>query len=97
MDPGLADVAMLRKPLDSGAFIGQLRQEMRVELAALPPPWLEIRPRQFVRVQSSSARWEVLPEPRNLGWPRKVIVGQWDAVPLIDAPKGAVPARWRPR
>ncbi|MEV6864475.1 hypothetical protein AB0M44_26135 [Streptosporangium subroseum] len=45
MDPGLADVAMLRKPLDSGAFIDQLRQEMRVELVALPLPWLEIRPR----------------------------------------------------
>jgi hypothetical protein len=39
----------LHKPLDPSEFIGQLREEMRAELAALsgalPLPWLEVKPR----------------------------------------------------
>ncbi|MFF5212239.1 hypothetical protein [Streptosporangium sp. NPDC000396] len=33
---------------------------------------------------------EALPEPRNLGRLKKVIVGRWGTVPLIDVLKEAV-------
>lgn len=57
--------AKLRKPLDPSEFIGQLREEMRAELAALDGaltlPWLEIKPRPETRAPSGSPRWTRCP------------------------------------
>ncbi|GAA2858054.1 Tn3 family transposase [Streptosporangium fragile] len=84
----------LRKPLDPGAFIEGLQQEMRAELGALndamPLEWLQIRSRPGNQGAIKLTPLEAQPEPRNLGRLKKVIVGRWGTVPLIDVLKEAV-------
>jgi TnpA family transposase len=84
----------LRKPLDPSEFIGQLREEMRAELAALsgalPLPWLEVKPRPGNQGPIRLSPLEALPEPPGLGQLKKVITRQWGTVPLIDVLKEAV-------
>jgi len=84
----------LRKPLDPSAFIDGLRQEMRTELGtlndAMPLSWLEIRPRPGNQGAVKLSPLEALPEPQNLGRLKKVIVGRWGTVPLIDVLKEAI-------
>ena len=86
--------AQLRKPLDPSEFIGQLQEEMHAELAALdaalPLPWLEVKPRpgQPGRDQAYSARRAA--RAAGLSQLKKVITRQWGTVPLIDILKEAV-------
>jgi len=88
--------AELRKPLDPGVFVSQLRDEMRAEMQALNDalegeglPWLQIAPRGphgAIRLTPL----EALPEPVNLGRLKKAIGQQWGMLPLIDVVKEAV-------
>ena len=88
--------AELRKPLDPGVFIEQLRDEMRAEMQALNDalegeglPWLQIAargPHGAIRLTPL----EALPEPVNLGRLKKAIGQQWGMLPLIDVVKEAV-------
>ncbi len=88
--------AELRKPLDPGVFITELREEMRREMQALNDaldgdglPWLEIAPRGphgAIRLTPL----EALPEPVNLGRLKKAIAQRWGMLPLIDVVKEAV-------
>jgi len=88
--------AELRKPLDPAVFIGDLREEMRREMAALGAaldgdglPWLEIAargPHGAIRLTPL----EALPEPPNLGRLKKAIGQRWGMLPLIDVAKEAV-------
>ncbi|MER7134641.1 Tn3 family transposase, partial [Streptosporangium saharense] len=84
----------LRKPLDPRAFIEDLQREMRAELGtlneAMPLQWLQIRPRSGNQGAIKLSPLEALPEPRNLGRLKRVIVGRWGTVPLIDVLKEAV-------
>jgi TnpA family transposase len=86
--------AQLRKPLDPSEFIGQLQKEMRAELAALdaalPLPWLEVKPRPGNQGAIKLTPLDALPEPAGLGQLKKVITRQWGTVPLIDILKEAV-------
>jgi TnpA family transposase len=86
--------AGLRKPLDPGAFISELRDELRRELRALDDavpglPWLEIAPRSrhgAIRLTPL----EAVPEPANLGRLKKAIAHRWGMLRLIDVLKEAV-------
>ena len=86
--------AQLRKPLDPSEFIGQLQEEMRAELAALdaalPLPWLEVKPRPGNQGAIRLTPLDALPEPAGLSQLKKVITRQWGTVPLIDILKEAV-------
>lgn len=89
-----AHYAALRKPLDSTAFIDQLRGEMRTELAALDAAvpklaWLEIAERGKngpIKLTDLDA----VPEPRNLRRLKAEVRTRWGTVPLIDMLKEAV-------
>jgi TnpA family transposase len=91
-----AHYAELRKPLDPAEFIGELREEMRREMAALNDaldggglPWLQIAARGrhgAIRLTPLEAQ----PEPVNLGRLKKAIVQRWGMLPLIDVAKEAV-------
>jgi hypothetical protein len=83
----------LRKPLDPKAFIDEVREEMRRELAALNAAlpdlaWLAIAERRSGAIRLSPL--EAAPEPRNLGRVKKAVQRQWGIVPLIDMLKEAV-------
>ena len=84
----------LRKPLDASMFIDALQSEMRAELGALndamPLDWLQIRPRPGNQGAVKLSPLDALPEPANLGRLKKVIVGRWGTVALIDVLKEAV-------
>jgi hypothetical protein len=86
--------AKLRKPLDPSEFIGQLREEMRAELAALndtlPLPWLEIKPRPGNQGAIRLTPLDAMPELSGLGQLKKVITRQWGTVALIDVLKEVV-------
>jgi TnpA family transposase len=88
--------AELRKPLDPGEFITELREEMRREMQALTDaldgeglPWLEIAPRG-PHGAIKLTPLEALPEPVNLGRLKKAIGQRWGILPLIDVIKEAV-------
>lgn len=89
-----AHYAALRKPLDPTAFIDQLREEMRAELAALDAAvpklaWLEIAERGKngpIKLTDLDAA----PEPRNLRRLKAEVRTRWGTVPLIDMLKEAV-------
>jgi len=86
--------AALRKPLDPTAFIAQMREEMRGELAALDTAlpkldWLEIADRG----KNGSIKLtdlDAAPEPRNLRRLKAEVRTRWGTVPLIDMLKEAV-------
>jgi TnpA family transposase len=86
--------AGLRKPLDPGAFISELRDELRRELRALDDavpglPWLEIAPRgRHGAIRLTPL--EAVPEPANLGRLKKAIAHRWGMLRLIDVLKEAV-------
>jgi hypothetical protein len=84
----------LRKPLDSGVFIDTVQQELRAELGALqdalPLPWLEIAARPGNQGAIRLTPLDAVAEPVNLGRLKKVIIGRWGVVPLIDLLKEAV-------
>jgi len=89
-----AHYAALRKPLDPTAFIGQLREEMRSEMAAIDAAlpklaWLEIAERG----KSSPIKLtdlDAAPEPRNLRRLKAEVRSRWGTVPLIDMLKEVV-------
>ena len=89
-----AHYAALRKPLDPTAFIDQLREEMRTELAALDTAlpklaWLEIAERGKngpIKLTDLDAAVE----PRNLRRLKAEVCTRWGIVPLIDMLKEAV-------
>jgi hypothetical protein len=56
----------------------------------MPLSWLEIRPRPGNQGAVKLSPLEALPEPQNLGRLKKVIVGRWGTVPLIDVLKEAI-------
>lgn len=83
----------LRKPLDAGVFIDQLRAEMTGELAALDEAvddldWVEIAERKAGAIKLSAP--EASPEPRNLRRIKAEVGRRWQVVPLIDMLKEAV-------
>lgn len=83
---------MLHKPLDAGAFVAELREELRGGLAdlneALPGlDWLEIGDRKSGAIQLTPLKAQ--PEPANLRRLKKAIQARWGTVPLIDMLKEA--------
>jgi TnpA family transposase len=83
----------LRKPLDAGAFIDEVRDEMRSELAALNDAlpslaWLKIEERRSGAIRLTPL--EAMAEPRNLRRVKKAVQREWGIVPLIDMLKEAV-------
>jgi len=83
----------LRKPLDPAAFIDDVRDEMRRELAALNDAlpdlsWLEIKQRRSGAIRLTAL--DAAPEPRNLSRVKKAVQRRWGIVPLIDMLKEAV-------
>ncbi|MFE2424847.1 Tn3 family transposase [Streptomyces hokutonensis] len=83
----------LRKPLDAGAFIDQLRGEMTGALAELDQAmpgleWVEIKERASGSIKFTAP--EAQEEPRNLRRIKAEVERRWSAVPLIDMLKEAV-------
>ena len=83
---------MLRKPLDAGAFVKDLQEELRAELAALNEAlpnlgWLEIAERRSGAIHLT--KLEAQPEPANLRRLKKAVRARWGTVPLIDMLKEA--------
>ncbi len=83
----------LRKPLDPQAFIDEVREEMRAELAALDDalpalPWLQIQERRSGAITLTLL--DAQPEPSNLRKVKKDVQAQWGIVPLIDMLKETV-------
>ena len=83
---------MLHKPLDAGAFVAELREKLRAELAtlndALPSlDWLEIANRKSGAIQLSPLKAQ--PEPTNLRRRKPAVRARWATVPLIDMLKEA--------
>jgi len=83
----------LRKPLDSAEFIGELRGEMRRELAALNDAlplldWLSIAERRSGAIKLTPL--EAQREPRNLRRVKGEVLRRWGTVPLIDMLKETV-------
>ncbi|CAM5539461.1 Tn3 family transposase (plasmid) [Streptomyces viridifaciens] len=83
----------LRKPLDAGEFIGQLRREMTEALTtldvALPGlDWVEIKERASGSIKFTAP--EAQEEPRNLRRIKAEVGRRWTAVPLIDMLKEAI-------
>ncbi len=83
----------LRKPLDPQAFIDEVREEMRAELAALDDalpalPWLQIQERRSGAITLTPL--DAQPEPSNLRKVKKDVQAQWGTVPLIDMLKETV-------
>lgn len=87
-----AHYAALRKPLDPTAFIGQLREEMRTELAALDAAvpklaWLEVAERGkqgAIKLTDLDAA----PEPRNLRRLKAEVRAQWGTMPSAGSARG---------
>lgn len=80
--------AQLAKPLDAGAFVDEVRGELRTELAALNDAvprldWLDIK---AGRKQGEIVLrpYEPAPEPRNLRRLKTAIRARWGTVPLLD-------------
>nr|WP_043175317.1 Tn3 family transposase [Streptomyces sp. NRRL B-24484] len=83
----------LRKPLDGGLFIDQLRGEMTQALATLDAvapglDWLEIKERAAGAIRFTGP--EAQEEPRNLRRIKAEVGRRWSAVPLIDMLKEAI-------
>jgi hypothetical protein len=83
----------LRKPLDPTAFVEEVREQMRSELAtlndALPGlAWLSISDRKSGAIKLTPL--EAAPEPRNLRRLKSAVWRGWGSVPLIDFLKEAV-------
>ena len=78
----------LRKPLDPATFIGELREEMETELAALNEAlpaldWLQIKERKNGGAIILTPL-EAAPEPRNLRRLKAAVKARWGTVPLLD-------------
>ena len=78
----------LRKPLDPAAFIGELREEMETELAALNEAlpaldWLQIKERKNAGAIILTPL-DKAPEPRNLRRLKAAVKARWGTVPLLD-------------
>lgn len=85
--------AELRKPLDPGAFIDELREQMRTELGALHDAlptldWLTIAERRTGAIKLTPAPAQA--EPRNLRRIKAEVARRWGDVALIDVLKEAV-------
>ena len=83
---------MLHKPVDAGAFVARLREELRGQLTALNEElpgldWLEISDRKSGAVQLTALTAQ--PEPANLRRLKKAVQVRWGTVPLIDMLKEA--------
>ncbi|MFJ2868221.1 Tn3 family transposase [Kitasatospora sp. NPDC087314] len=83
----------LRKPLDGGVFIDQLRGEMTGALSALDAvapglDWLEIKERAAGAIKFTGP--EAQEEPRNLRRIKAEVGRRWSTVPLIDMLKEAI-------
>lgn len=83
-----ANDAELRKPAGAAAFVADVREEMRAELAALHEAlpgldWLDIKAdrRQGAIVLTL---YDAAPEPRNLRRLKQAVRARWDVVPLLD-------------
>ena len=80
--------AALRKRADAGAFVDQVRGEMRAELAALHDAlpaldWLEIKAGRKQGAIALSPH-DAAPEPRDLRRLKQAIRARWGVVPLLD-------------
>ena len=88
--------ADLGKPLDPGAFVSQLREELEAETAALNDslqkgalPWLEIADRgRHGAIRLTPL--EAVAEPVSLGRIKKALAQRWGVLPLTDVLKEAV-------
>ena len=83
---------MLHQPLDAGAFVTELRDELRGGLAALNDAlpdldWVEIGNRKSGPIRLSPLPAQ--PEPTNLRRLKKAVRARWGTVPLIDMLKEA--------
>lgn len=80
--------AALRKPTNADAFVNEIREEMRAELAALHDAlprlgWLDIKAgrKQGAIVLTP---YDAAPEPRNLRRLKQAVRARWGVVPLLD-------------
>lgn len=80
--------AALRKPTNADAFVNEIREEMRAELAALHEAlqgldWLDIKAgrKQGAIVLTP---YDAAPEPRNLRRLKQAVRTRWGVVPLMD-------------
>ena len=78
---------MLHKPLDAGAFVAELLEKLRGELAALDQAlpgldWLEIADRKSGAIRLTPLKAQ--PELANLRRLKKAVQARWGTVPLID-------------
>ncbi|MDN5917571.1 MAG: Tn3 family transposase, partial [Pseudonocardia sp.] len=83
----------LRKPLDPGAFVDEVRGQMRAELdaldAALPGlGWVQITERAAGAIKLSPL--DAVAEPTGLRRLKAEVLRRWGAVPLVDMLKEAV-------
>lgn len=87
-DHRVENYAQLGKPIDGEAFVGELREEMRTELAALNDAlpgldWLEIRAGRK-QGEILLRPYEPAPEPQNLRRLKQAVRSRWGTVPLLD-------------
>ena len=83
----------LRKPLDPGEFVGELREQMHGELSALNNAlpklgWLDIADRRSGAIRLTAL--DAQPEPRNLRRVKTEVLQRWGTVPLVDMLKETV-------
>jgi hypothetical protein len=83
----------LRKPLEPGVFIDQLRAEVTGELAALAEAVGDLERVEIADRKAGAIKFtapEASPEPRNLRRVKAEVGRRWQVVPLIDMLKEAV-------
>ncbi|HKS44984.1 MAG TPA: Tn3 family transposase [Amycolatopsis sp.] len=80
--------AALRKPTSADAFVDEVREELRAELAALHDAlprldWLDVKAgrKQGAIVLTP---YDAAPEPRNLRRLKQAVRARWGVVPLLD-------------
>ena len=80
--------AALRKPADGEAFVAEVREELRAELATLHDvlPALGFLEIKAGRKQGAIVLtpYDAAPEPRNLRRLKTAVRTQWGVVPLLD-------------
>ena len=83
----------LRKPMDPGVFVGELREQMDAELSALNDAlpklgWLDVAERRSGAIRLTPL--DAQPEPRNLRRVKADVLRRWGTVPLVDMLKETV-------
>ncbi len=83
----------LRKPMDPGVLVGELREQMDAELSALNDAlpklgWLDVAERRSGAIRLTPL--DAQPEPRNLRRVKAEVLRRWGTVPFVDMLKETV-------